>query len=63
MTLNIHSLALALPRVRLHPNRQPFRGLLTLVDSASDKITARARRLASRNSNPASPNSSAPTLT
>ena len=36
-------MALALPRVRSHPNRQPFRGVLTLVDSPSDRPPAGAR--------------------
>jgi len=43
MKLNLASMALALPRVRSHPNRQPFRGVLTLVDSASDRPPAGAR--------------------
>src|SRR5690349_11520839 len=43
MKLDLHSLALALPRVARHPNRQPFRGVLTLVDSPSDRPPAGAR--------------------
>lgn len=43
MKLLIHSLALALPRVARHPNRRPFRGVLTLVDSPSDRPPAGAR--------------------
>ena len=35
-------MALALPRAR-HPNRAPFRGVLTLVDSPSDRPPAGAR--------------------
>jgi len=29
-----------MPRVAGHPNREPFRGVLTLVDAASDKPPA-----------------------
>jgi hypothetical protein len=43
MKLKLARMALALPRVRSHPNRQPFRGVLTLVDSASDRPPAGAR--------------------
>jgi hypothetical protein len=36
-------MALALPRVARHPNRQPFRGVLTLIDTPSDRAPAGAR--------------------
>jgi hypothetical protein len=42
--LTIHSMALAMPRLsRRHPNRLPFRGVLTLVDIPSDRAPSGAR--------------------
>jgi hypothetical protein len=43
MTINLRSMALAMPHISAHPNRQPFRGILTLVDSPSDRPPAGAR--------------------
>ncbi len=36
-------MAISLPAVARHPNRLPFRGVLTLVDAASDRAPAGAR--------------------
>ena len=36
-------MAIEMPRVTGHPNREPFRGVLTLVDVVSDKAPAGAR--------------------
>ncbi|HSE49734.1 MAG TPA: hypothetical protein VLA96_11045 [Terriglobales bacterium] len=36
-------MAIALPRIAAHPNRLPFRGVLTLVDSPSERAPAGAR--------------------
>ena len=41
--LELESMAIELPHVHGHPNREPFRGVLTLVDVASDKAPAGAR--------------------
>jgi hypothetical protein len=43
MQINLESMAIEMPRVAGHPNRLPFRGVLTLVDVASDKPPAGAR--------------------
>jgi len=43
MTLTLESMALALPHVAGHPNREPFRGVLTLVGVVSDRAPAGAR--------------------
>lgn len=37
MDRNIEALAVQMPRVFAHPNRKPFRGVLTQVDVASDR--------------------------
>lgn len=37
MNVEIEALALAMPRVVAHPNRKPFRGVLTQVEVASDR--------------------------
>jgi hypothetical protein len=39
----LQSMAIELPRLDYHPNRAPFRGVLTLVDAPSDKPPAGAR--------------------
>ncbi|MCI0403442.1 MAG: hypothetical protein L0212_07965 [Acidobacteria bacterium] len=39
----IESMSLELPAVARHPNRQPFRGVLTLVDVASERAPSGAR--------------------
>ncbi len=36
-------MAITMPEVNGHPNRQPFRGVLTMVDAPSDKPPAGAR--------------------
>jgi hypothetical protein len=41
--MQIQSMAITLPPVAAHPNRLPFRGVLTLVDSASERAPAGAR--------------------
>ncbi len=41
--MNIDSMALSLPEVERHPNRAPFRGVLTLVDAPSDQPPSGAR--------------------
>ncbi len=43
MSIELESMAIAMPAVVGHPNREPFRGVLTLVDVASDKAPAGAR--------------------
>jgi hypothetical protein len=43
MTFQLSSMALNLPAVHGHPNREPFRGVLTLVDTPSDKPPAGSR--------------------
>jgi hypothetical protein len=40
---SIESMSLELPAVARHPNRHPFRGVLTLVDVASERAPAGAR--------------------
>lgn len=42
-TLELESMAIEMPAVEGHPNREPFRGVLTLVDVASDKAPSGAR--------------------
>jgi hypothetical protein len=39
----LQSMAIAMPEVAGHPNREPFRGVLTLVDTPSDKPPSGAR--------------------
>jgi hypothetical protein len=43
MNLQLSSMAIAMPAVHGHPNREPFRGVLTLVDRPSDKPPAGSR--------------------
>jgi hypothetical protein len=43
MNIELESMALEMPQVEGHPNREPFRGVLTLVDVASDKAPSGAR--------------------
>jgi hypothetical protein len=43
MNLQIESMAIDLPPVAAHPNRAPFRGVLTLVDTPSDRAPSGAR--------------------
>jgi hypothetical protein len=42
-TIELDSMAIELPAVRQHPNRQPFHGVLTLVDVPSDRPPVGAR--------------------
>jgi hypothetical protein len=41
--MRLEAMAVAIPHVEGHPNRVPFEGVLTLVNSASDKAPAGAR--------------------
>ena len=41
--MNLDALAIELPHVSAHPNRVPFRGVLTTVDRASDRPPAGSR--------------------
>ncbi len=43
MGLSLESMAIEMPAVHGHPNRTGFRGVLTVVDAASDKSPAGAR--------------------
>lgn len=43
MNIELESMAIEMPRVAGHPNREPFRGVLTLVDVVSDQAPAGAR--------------------
>ncbi len=43
MGVTLESMAIEMPRIPGHPNRTGFRGVLTLVDVASDKPPAGAR--------------------
>src|SRR5271156_441988 len=43
MGLSLESMAIAMPAVHGHPNRAEFRGVLTVVDAASDKSPSGAR--------------------
>jgi hypothetical protein len=43
MRLHLESMAIEMPRVSRHPNRQPFHGVLTLLDVPSDKAPSGAR--------------------
>ncbi len=43
MGLSLESMAIEMPAVHGHPNRAAFRGVLTIVDVASDKSPAGAR--------------------
>jgi hypothetical protein len=42
MNIELQSMAIDLPPVAAHPNRVPFRGVLTLVDTPSDRAPAGA---------------------
>ena len=41
--MELEAMAVSIPHVEGHPNRLPFEGVLTLVDSASDRAPAGAR--------------------
>jgi len=43
MNIEVESMAIEMPAVLGHPNREPFRGVLTQVDIVSDKAPAGAR--------------------
>jgi hypothetical protein len=43
MGLSVESMAIEMPAVHGHPNRSAFRGVLTIVDVASDKSPSGAR--------------------
>jgi hypothetical protein len=43
MAMRLEAMAVTIPHVAGHPNRVPFEGVLTLVNSASDKSPAGAR--------------------
>lgn len=43
MGLELESMAIEMPEVGAHPNRMPFRGVLTFVDVASDAAPSGAR--------------------
>jgi hypothetical protein len=43
MNISLESMALEMPHVADHPNRVPFRGVLTFIDSPSDKPPSGAR--------------------
>jgi hypothetical protein len=43
MTTELESMAIELPEVAGPPNREPFRGVLTIIDVASDKPPSGAR--------------------
>jgi hypothetical protein len=43
MITELQSMAITMPEVSGHPNREPFRGVLTLVDTPSDKPPSGAR--------------------
>ena len=43
MNFEMESMSIELPEVAKHPNRQPFCGVLTLVDAASDRPPSGAR--------------------
>ena len=43
MNLQLASMAIAMPHVSRHPTRQPFRGVLTLVDAPSTRPPSGAR--------------------
>jgi hypothetical protein len=42
-SIELESMAIEMPALKGHPNRAPFRGVLTLVDVTSDKAPAGAR--------------------
>jgi hypothetical protein len=43
MNIELESMAIEMPAVMGHPNREPFRGVLTLVDVVSDKAPSGSR--------------------
>jgi hypothetical protein len=43
MNIELESMAIEMPRVTDHPNREAFRGVLTLIDVPSDRAPAGAR--------------------
>jgi hypothetical protein len=43
MNIELESMAIEMPAVVGHPNREPFRGVLTLVDVVSDRAPSGAR--------------------
>jgi hypothetical protein len=43
MTIELASMAIEMPALSRHPNRQPFRGVLTLVDAPSTRPPSGAR--------------------
>jgi hypothetical protein len=43
MLTDLESMAITMPEVQNHPNREPFRGVLTIVDAPSDRPPAGAR--------------------
>src|SRR4051812_28674972 len=43
MTHSLESMAIEMPPVSTHPNRLPFRGVLTILDAPSDRPPAGAR--------------------
>jgi hypothetical protein len=43
MLTDLESMAIEIPEVAGHPNREPFHGVLTLIDTPSDKPPAGAR--------------------
>jgi len=43
MSVELESMAIEMPNVANHPNREPFRGVLTLLDSPSDRPPSGAR--------------------
>jgi hypothetical protein len=43
MNIQVESMAIEMPEVRNHPNRERFKGILTQVDVPSDKAPAGAR--------------------
>ena len=43
MNIDLESMAIEMPRLEAHPNREEFRGVLTVVDTASDRPPAGAR--------------------
>ena len=47
-SLDLEAMALQMPYVARHPNRTEFHGVLTLVDSVSDRALSGARGQAAR---------------
>ena len=46
--MNLESMAIELPAFHGHPNREPFRGVLTLVNTPSDRPPAGSRKIDAR---------------